>query len=328
VTDRRSETVVRALRSNLAGGPAQLLTLIAVFVAGTGAIPGFSEPSSVRAMLVIASFLGIAALGQTLVVLVGGIDLSLPAMIGAGNVITAHLAGSGQPSGVIFCAVVAVGLLVGTINGLIASVWKVPPLVVTLATGSVVGGAILIWTNASLSGRAPDWLIPFTSAASSAGPVPVAPVVVLWIVLGLGGEFLLRRTHRGRQIYMLGANREAARLMLVSERTTTTLCFAISAVLGGLTGLLLTGFTGAGLYTVGDPYLFLTIASVVVGGTSLLGGRGGMVRSILGALTLIALTTILVGESLSAGAQQAVLGAVIVAVTALYGRERRVGDRV
>jgi ribose transport system permease protein len=127
---------------------------------------------------------------------------------------------------------------------------------------------------------------------------------------------------------MLGANREAARLMLVSERTTTTLCFAISAVLGGLTGLLLTGFTGAGLYTVGDPYLFLTIASVVVGGTSLLGGRGGMVRSILGALTLIALTTILVGESLSAGAQQAVLGAVIVAVTALYGRERRVGDRV
>jgi ribose transport system permease protein len=327
-----SETAERmtwnGLRRALSGGPAQALTLVAVFGAGSVAIPGFASSSSIRAMLVIASFLGIAALGQTLVVLVGGIDLSLAAMIGAGNVITARLAGSGESSVMIVIVVIAVGLVVGTVNGLVSSMWKIPSLVVTLATGSVLGGAILIWTHASLSGTAPHWLIAFTSASSSSGPLPVAPVVLLWIFLGVAGEFVLRRSRQGRQIYMLGANRDAARLMLVNDRAITTLCFAVCAVAGGVTGLLLTGFTGAGLFTVGDPYLFLTIASVVVGGTSLLGGRGGMIRSVLGSLTLIALTTILVGKSLSAGAQQAVLGAVIVAVTAFYGRERPIGERI
>ncbi len=98
--------------------------------------------------------------------------------------------------------------------------------------------------------------------------------------------------------------------------------------MAALSGLLLAGFTGAGLFTVGNPYLFQSIAAVVIGGTSLLGGRGGIFRSVLGSLTLVALTTLLVGLSLSSAAQQAVLGAVIVLVTALYGRERSVGDRI
>ncbi|MDQ1730236.1 MAG: ribose transport system permease protein [Pseudonocardiales bacterium] len=316
------------VRGTLTSGPIQILTVIAVFLVGRAAVPGFAAPYSVKAMLVIASFLGIAALGQTFVVLIGGIDLSVPALIGAGNVIGARLSGEGMNSVEVIAVVLATGLAVGAVNGFVTSRWHLPPLVVTLATGSVVGGAVLIWTNATLTGSAPGWLTRFTSAASSTGPLPVAPVVVLWLALAVLAQLFILRSRPGRQIFMLGANRQAAALMLVSERTISALCFGLSGALAGLAGFLLAGFTGAGLFTVGDPYLFQSIAAVVIGGTSLLGGRGGVFRSVLGSLTLVELTTLLVGQSLSSAAQQAVLGAVIVCVTALYGRDRNVRDRI
>jgi ribose transport system permease protein len=316
------------VRALLGRGGFQLLTVAAVFVAGSIVVPGFLEPTALRSMLVLAALLGIAAIGQTFVVLVGGIDLSVPAMVGAGNVITARLAGDGTPSVQIILIVLGIGMLVGAVNGFITSRWHIPPLVVTIATGSVVGGGVLLWTNATLSGSAPEWLTRFTSSASSTGPLPVAPVVVLWVAVAVLAQVFMTRTRPGRQIYMLGANREAARLMLVGERAVTMLVFALCAAFAALTGLLLAGFTGAGLFNVGDPYLFQTIAAVVVGGTSLLGGRGGILRSVLGAVTLVALTNLLIGLALTSAAQQAVLGAVIVLVTALYGRERAVADRV
>ncbi|TNC21814.1 ABC transporter permease [Amycolatopsis alkalitolerans] len=316
------------MRQALSRGPVQLATVLAVYAVGMLVVPGFADPSSVRAMLVIASFLGIAAIGQTFVILIGGIDLSVPALIGAGNVLAARLAGQGIASPVVILVVLGLGAVAGAVNGLVTGLWRLPPLVVTLATGSVVGGLILLWTNATLTGSAPAWLTGFTSAASGVGPVPLAPVVLTWLVLAAAAQVFLLRTRPGRQIQMLGANREAARLMLVGERRVTTLCFAVSGALAALSGLLLTGFTGAGLFTVGDPYLFQSIAAVVIGGTSLLGGRGGAGRTVLGSMTLVALTTLLIGLSLTSAAQQAVLGAVIVAVTALYGRDRTVADRI
>lgn len=323
-----STLITQRVAPRLSNGPVQLLTVIAVFVVGAIAVPGLAQESSIRAMLVIASFLGIAALGQTFVVLIGGIDLSVPAVIGAGNVIAARLTGEHVSSPPMIVVVVVVGALVGTANGLITSVWKLPPLVVTLATGSVVSGVILLWTNGQLTGSAPGWLTRFTSAASSVGPLPVAPVVAVWIALAVAAQVFMLRSQTGRQIYMLGANRRAARLMLVSERRIATVSFAVCGVMAALSGLLLAGFTGSGLFTVGNPYLFESIAAVVIGGTSLLGGRGGIFRSVLGSLTLVVLTTLLVGLSLSTAAQQAVLGAVIVLVTAMYGRERAIGERI
>ncbi|HWD03426.1 MAG TPA: ABC transporter permease [Amycolatopsis sp.] len=317
-----------AVRQSFAKGPVQVLTVLGVFVVGMLVVPGFADPSSVRAMLVIASFLGIAAVGQTFVILIGGIDLSLPALLGAGNVIAARLAGDGVPSPLVIAVVLCLGAAVGVANGLVTALWKLPSLVVTLATGSLAGGAVLLWTNATLTGSAPAWLTSFTSAVSGVGPIPLAPVVVAWVVLTVAAQVFLLRSRPGRQIQMLGANREAARLMLVGESRITALCFGISGALAALSGLLLTGFTGAGLFTVGDPYLFESIAAVVIGGTTLVGGRGGAGRSLLGSLTLTTLTTLLIGLSLTTPAQQAVLGAVIVAVTALYGRDRAVGDRI
>jgi ribose transport system permease protein len=316
------------LRGSIGSGPAQVLTILAIFLLGRSTVVGYSDLSSVRAMCVLASFLGIAVMGQTLVVLVAGIDLSVPALIGAGNVMTAKLTGQGVSSPTVILLVLAAGFLVGVVNGFITSRWQVPALIVTLATGSVVGGAVLLWTNAQLSGQAPAWLADFTSSAATTGPLPVAPVVVLWLVLAAIGEFVLRRTRGGRKLYVRGVNREAARMMLVSDRSVTTVAFGCSGLLAALSGLLLTGFTGSGLFDVGAPYLFSAIAAVVVGGNSLLGGRGSILRGALGALALTELTTLLVGFSLSSAAQQAVLGAVIVLVVATYGREQPLGSQV
>lgn len=317
------------MRARLAGnGPAQILVIIVIFLVGRGTVYGFSDLSSVRAMSVLAAFLGIAAMAQTLVVLIGGIDLSVPAVIGAGNVITARLTGDGLPSAAVTAIVLAAGLGVGLVNGYVTSRWRVPPLVVTLATGSVVGGAILLWTNAALTGTAPGWLNSFTSAAAKTGPVPIAPVVVLWLVLAAVGEYVLRRTPAGRRLYIRGVNPEAARLMLISDQRVSTAAFALAGLLSALAGLLLTGFTGSGLFDIGSPYLFSAIAAVVVGGNSLLGGRGSIIRCVLGAIALTELTTLLVGFSLSSSAQEAVLGIVIVIVIAAYGREQPLSHRI
>ncbi|OLT07771.1 hypothetical protein BJF90_13460 [Pseudonocardia sp. CNS-004] len=311
-----------------ASGAGLVLVVVLVFLAGRSLVPGYSQPSSIRAMAVLAAFLGIAAIGQVLVVLNGHIDLSVPALIGAGNVIAARLAGDGVNPVVIVLVVLATGFAIGLVSGVVIARWNVPSLVVTLAVASVVGGGVLVWTKAQLLGEAPSWLPGFTSSAASTGPLPVPPVVVLWIGLVLVGAYLLRATPAGRKLYLAGVNPRAARLMLVGDRTVTAVVFALSGMFAALTGMLLTGFTGGGLYTVGEAYLFSSIAAVVVGGNSLLGGRGGIVRAALGAIALTELTTLLVGFSLDSSAQQAVLGALIVVVVVTYGREQALRDQI
>lgn len=309
-------------------GIPQIGVALLVFVLGAFLVPGFASAGSLRSMAVLAAFLGIAALGQTLVVLIGGIDLSVPALIGAGNVIAARLAGESVPGPVFVAVVVAMGLLIGILNGFITQRWNVPSLVVTLATGSVVAGAVLIWTGARLTGSTPDWLVALTAPSSTMGPIPIAPIVPIWLLLAVVAAFLLRLTKTGRQVYAVGVNRSAAALMLASDRRVSMIAYGVSGGMAAVAGLFLAGFTGAGLYNVGDPYLFLSIAAVVVGGTSLLGGRGGPLQTIVGTVVLIQLTTMLVGFGLSAAAQQAILGVVIVVVVAFYGRERSLGERL
>lgn len=299
------------------------------FGIGVATIPGFGGAAPIRSMLVLASFLGVASIGQTLVVLLGGIDLSVPALVGAGNVMTSQLYGSYHLSFVAVLAIVlGVGALVGAVNGIVAKRFAIAPLIVTLATGSLVGGGILVWTNANLTGNAPAWLGTFTSPAGSTGPIHLPPVVVLWAGIALAVELVLRRTAAGRRLYATGANALAARLMLVRETVVWTVCFAVSGVSAAAAGLLLAGFTGAGLFTVGDPYLFTSIACVVVGGSSLLGGRGSYLRTVLGALVLTEISTMLVGYGLSAPAQEAVYGGIIVAIVASYAREPSVRSRI
>ena len=136
--------------------------------------------------------------------------------------------------------------------------------------------------------------------------------------------FVLARTVYGRRLYALGSNPRAARLALVHPIRTWTITFALSAGFAAWAGILLLGFSGSAYAAVGAPYPFQSIAAVVIGGTVLVGGRGGYLGTVAGALCLIELTTVLVGLGLRPPLVQATLGATIVVLVSIYGREPHV----
>jgi ribose transport system permease protein len=307
----------------------QVAALGALFVAGTIAVEGYSTETSIKAMLVLASFLGIAAIGQTLAILLGGIDLSVPFIIGAANVMVAHLSGGEGWSFAIAAAfVLGLAAAVGAVNGYLSERFGIHPLIVTLALGSVVSGAVLVATDAKVTGSSPEWLGRFVSPAQDTWVIPLPPVVALWALLALVVAVVMSRTGAGRRLYATGANPAAAELALTRTGRVWTGAFAASAACSALAGILLSGFSGAGQFAIGNPYLFTTIAAVVIGGTSLLGARGDYFRTVLGALILIEITTILAGVGFDVPLQQVALGILIVAVVALYGREPTLRSRI
>jgi len=308
----------------------QTAALLALFAYGAALLDGFARPSSIRTMLVLAALVGIAATGQTLVVLLGGLDLSVPGFIALGNVGIAQLAGAdGWPFFPALLVISSLAIFGGAVTGFICHDLRAPPLAVTLGTGSIAAGGVLVWTNgAVVSGGLPEWLGRLTSPISKTFGLGIPPIVVIWIVVAIVVGVLLGRTISGRRIYATGSNAAAAAFALVPTRRLWMIAFAISALSGATTGVLLAGFSGGGDASVGDPYLFTSLAAVLVGGTAIGGARGNYWRTVLGALVLTELTTILVGHGYDEADQEILFGLIILLVVPAYGRERRVAERV
>lgn len=306
----------------------QIVALGGLFAWGTISLPAFATQSSINSMLVLASFLGIAAAGQTIVILIGGIDLSVPAIITAANLLTTLLGGKHWSFGAIVAVILGGAAVAGAVNGFLTHHFQVPSLIITLGTGAVIIGAVLAGTHASVYGSVPGWFSHFVSPVGTVAGVKVPPVVLLWAVLTVGIGIVLHLTGIGRRLYATGANEQAARLALVRTELVWVAAFASSAVFTAIAGILLGAWSGTGEQSIGDPYLFLTIAAVIVGGTSLIGARGDYWRTVLGTLILIVLTTNLVGHSYSEATQQIVLGLIILVVVGTYGRDRAIRDRI
>ncbi|MCB9966020.1 MAG: ABC transporter permease [Geminicoccaceae bacterium] len=315
-------------RWRVSGPVVTLLLALLIHVVGMLLIKGFGTTFGVRAMLVLAALLAIASIGQTLVILLGGIDLSIPFVIGFANVAAAQLYGQGVPFAVVLPGVILAAMLVGAFNGALSSILAIHPLIVTLGTGTTLQGAVQLWTKGFPTGGAPAWVQKFVSIGGTIGPVPVPWLIPFTGVLALGVVLLLSRTVYGRRLYALGSNPRAARLALVDPVRMWTVTFALSAGFAALAGILLLGFSGSAYAAVGAPYLFQTIAAVVIGGTALVGGRGGYLGTLAGALCLIELTTVLVGLGLQPPLVQATLGVLIVALVAVYGRESHVRELI
>lgn len=297
-------------------------------LAGTILIPGYSAPFAIRAMLVLASLLAVASIGQTLVVIMGGIDLSIPFVIGFANVVAAQLYGDGWHF-VLVCGLVGVlAIIIGGLNGLISRSLDIQPLIVTLGIGMVVQGLVLLWTAGFPSGSAPQAVSSFVSIGGSAGPLPVPWLVPSLVVLAALVVLVLERTPYGRRLYALGSNPGAAPLALIEPVRMWVITYAASAFFAAVAGVLLLGFTGSAYGDVGQPYLFQTIAAVVVGGAALVGGRGSYLGTIAGVLVLTEINTLLIGLGFQPAAVQAALGFVIVLLVSLYGRERHVSTTI
>jgi ribose transport system permease protein len=197
-------------------------------------------------------------------------------------------------------------------------------LILTLAVGSIVLGVIWANTHGTTGGNVPAWLTGMVSVVGTVGPVPVPGVVVLWAVLAAAIVFVERRTTLGRWTFALGANARAADLAYVPSLKVWMAVFALSGAAAALAGIFLAGFSGSADPGVGSAYLFTTLSAVVIGGTPIIGGRGGYGRTVAGCLIITEITMLLIGLNLDEAAQQVCLGLLIVILVALYGREPHV----
>jgi len=316
---------VKALTARLAanGVAAAVVITLVLHLIGTAVIPGYSSPFSVRAMLVLAALLAVTSIGQTLVIILGGIDLSVPFVIGFANVVAAGLTGQGVPFVLVLGVVLALALVVGAINGALSSLLRIHPLIVTLGIGTVVQGAVLIWTGGFASGTAPTFVSDFVSIGGSIGPIPVPGLIPSLVVVTVAVSLLLSRTAYGRRLYAQGGNPNAAPFALINPVRMWIVTFALSALFAAIAGVLLLGFTGSAYGDVGQPYMFQTIAAVVIGGTSLMGGKGSFLGTLAGCTVLTEINTLLIGLGLQPSMVQAALGAIIIILVSLYGREPR-----
>lgn len=292
-------------------GMVALLLLTAFFS------PGFLSESNLRSTLVLAAFVGIVALGQTLVIIGGGIDLSIPWVLNSAAVLMALLC-AGQDLPLIWVAplILAGGALIGLVNGVGVAVFGVPPIIMTLAANVILQGLILVFTGGSPTPSAPE-LIKFL-AVGRLGPVPV--IVLIWGALALVASLLLSKAAFGRHLYALGSSATVAEFSGVPTARTIILTYVGSGLTAALAGMLLTGYSGQAYLGMGDPYLFTSIAAVAIGGASILGGSGHYLGTIAGALVLTILTGLLPALNLSSGALLVVYGAVIL-VTVSLGSE-------
>jgi ribose transport system permease protein len=279
-------------------------------------------------ILLQASFLGIAAAGQTLAILVGGLDFSIAAYIVAGNLLTTHLVGLEHWNFAV-CAliVLAVCLAGGALSGWLCHRFGLEPLVVTLGMSSVVVGMLLGTDTTLVNGAGPGWLESFTAQSSKTFGLPVPPIIAAWVILAVVISVILAKTPLGRRLYLAGSGPRAAEISGISTRRVWTAVYAASAVLAGLAGVLLAGFSTGGDTNVGNNYLFPGLAAVIVGGT-MMGGRGDYLRTCLGALIVTALNFLIAVLNVGSAVQEIVFGALILLTVALYGRERRLRDRV
>lgn len=317
---RLSPTAARAL-----GALAVALVLHGI---GTLLIPGFSSPFAIRAMLVIASLLAVASVGQTLVVILGGIDLSIPFIIGFGNVVAAQLYGQGMNFGLVVTIVLGLALAIGAANGALSRGLGIHPLILTLGTGMVVQGLVLIWTKGFPSGSAPAMVSAAVSIGGHFGPLPVPAILPGVLVMAGLITLMLERTVFGRRLFALGSNPGAAPYALINPVAMWTAAFSLSAGFAALAGILLLGFTGSAYGDVGQPYLFQTIAAVVVGGAALVGGRGSYLGTLAGGLVLTEINTLLIGLGFKPALVQAAFGLLILVLVSIYGRERHLRSLV
>jgi ribose transport system permease protein len=306
----------------------QLLALAAVFIYGAITLPGLDSWISIRSILVLAALVGLASCGQTLLILMGGFDLGVAGFIVAGGfMVTAIKVKYGLDFGTALALALIGAAVLGGFAGYICHRFRINPLVVTLAMGSIVLGLVKAQMGLETNGYPPQWLINLAEPVTKTFGVGIPPSVAIWALVIVVFALFLHRTRIGRNLFATGANPRAADRALINTRRIWVAAFAFSAVTSALVGVLIGGFGGMVADNGGDPYLFQSVVAVIVGGT-VFGGPGDYTRTSIGALFLTVLVTVLIGHGASPAQQQIVYGVIILAAVAIYGRERRLRDRV
>ncbi|WP_102222651.1 ABC transporter permease [Acidimangrovimonas sediminis] len=296
-----------------------LAGLIAVSVLMGIASDNFFTVSNIFNVLRQVSIVGILAVGMTFVILTGGIDLSVGAVMALAGTISAGLmANMGLPGPLGLLAGLGIGVLFGLFNGALVAWGKMPAIIVTLATMGVARGLGLIYSGGYPISGLPDWISWFGIGRIWTVPVPVVVMLAIYALAWV----LLQRTAFGRHVYAIGGNAVAARLSGVKTQRVTLAVYAISGLTSSLAAVILTGRLMSGQPNAGVGFELDAIASVVLGGTAIAGGRGLILGTLIGAVLLGILNNGLNLMGINPYLQDVIKGLII--LLAIYiGREWR-----
>ncbi|MFJ2865577.1 ABC transporter permease [Kitasatospora sp. NPDC087314] len=296
------------MRRNLPIFGVLAVLLVAIAVAN----PSFFEPQSFLAFVKRAAPLAILAAGQYFVIVSGEFDLSVGSLVTAEVVIAARLIdGDSGATWPVIALLLAIGALVGAVNGLVTTRLRVPSFIVTLGTMLILSGAVFLWTDGAPRGALPQEFRQF--GRGSLGPVPWS---VLILAAAVAAVVALMRADFGRTLVATGDNPLAAGLSGVRVHRVKTLAFVLSGLSAAVCAILLGGFAGVSA-KVGQGLEFKAITAVVVGGVVLGGGRGSVVAAIAGAFTLQSLFTLLNLHGISGAMEFTVQGLILIAAVAL-----------
>ena len=312
--------VLRLKRSGHLPVAAAALCTLGLLLVGSLYSSNFLSAEYLLLQLQIASFLGIIATGAMLVILLGGIDLSVPWLVTVGGVMSAAAAGWWGDTGATVAIPfgIACGALFGLVNGIGVAYLRVPSMIFTLGINAVAQGLIVVQTG----GFAPqDRSTPAMHLIATGRSLLGLPnALLVWIVVGAAAVFLLHRTALGRAIYAVGNRERAAYLSGIDTQRVTLLVFVIAGACSAAAGVLLTGYSTKAYQAMGDAYLLPAIAAVVLGGTHILGGRGSYLGTVVGVILITLLQSILSVMQMPEAGRQIIYGVVIVAMLLLYGR--------
>ena len=299
---------------------ALLLVFLSIVVALSLSSPVFFTTRNLLNILLQTSINGIIAVGMTFVIIAGGIDLSVGAIVALSAVVATSIAHPGQSAFLALLIGVGTGGICGLVNGIVVGVWAVAPFIVTLAMMTILRGIALVYTNGSP-------VINLSDQFNSIGGGHIffilpAPVFAFLLVILLG-LFVLKFTRLGRYVYAVGGNELSAKVSGVSTRFVISLTFVISGILSGLAGVILASRVTSGSPVAGTGYELDAIAAVVIGGTSLSGGIGSVFGTFIGALIIGVINNGLDLINVSSYYQQIVKGLVIFLVVLLDKRMNR-----
>jgi ribose transport system permease protein len=298
------------------------LVLLGLVIANIVADRGFLSFSQARNTLLVTAPLALLAGGQTIAMLTGGIDLSIAMTATAAAYVCGSQAAKGAPAWLAVVEGLLAAGLVGLVNGVAIAVFRVNSLIMTLGMAGILTGILTVGSQSFLQGatRMPGF-VSVVGGGTMAGPIPWN--LLVWLVLGGALVLLLKRTGYGRMVYGVGDNRTALRLAGVRVWQVEALVYVVCALLAGVAGLLLGGRSGSVDLQLASSYLLPSVAAAVIGGTSIVGGTGGYAGTVLGALILSVLDTLLNRLSVSEAVRQILYGVIVLILAWLYVRTTR-----
>jgi ribose transport system permease protein len=293
----------------------------ALVVASRAVSPAFGTWNQAVAILVLSSMVMVVAFGQQMVILIGGLDLSVASVMSVGGVVLFAALGN-SPTGLLWGApaAVAASALIGAANGIGVAFLRVPPFIMTLAMGIIVYSADLGITGGSPGGRSS----PLLTDLFAGRILGVPPVLYLMAAFAAAATLLQMRSPFGRKVYALGTSPPAAFIAGLPVSRITIACYALSGAAAGFAGILMVGFTNGATLVMGDSYLVPSIAAVVVGGTSIIGGRGHYPGAVGGAVLLTTFSTVIDALGIAEAWRMVLHGAVILVALLLLRDELRV----